>query len=278
MRNNQTLSLLRANQIAVGTWLQLGSFQVARILAAQGCLDWLVVDLEHTPLDPTSAHQMYAAIADISQGRCTPMARLVSGSMEQIKLALDAGAQGIIVPMVNTARQAQDIVRFAYYPPEGERGAGGLTPHLGFGTNRSEYIRHANDQLLVGVQIESVEAVRNIAEIASVPGLDLIFIGPYDLHISLGLPGAFWSQAPVFVEAVRKVISTCQAKSLPLGILCGNAEQVKQRQADGFTFLGMGTDVLYLLDTYGKEYGELQGLAESPEGWANFIQGTYNSR
>lgn len=151
MRTNHTLNLLRSKKMAVGTWLQLGSYQIARILAAQGCLDWLVVDLEHTPLDILAAHQMYTAISDISQGRCTPLARLVSGSLEQIKYALDGGAQGIVVPMVNTAQEAEKIVKFARYPPLGERGAGGLTPHLGFGTNRSDYILHANDQILIGV-------------------------------------------------------------------------------------------------------------------------------
>lgn len=272
MRTNHTLSLLRSNKMAVGTWLQLGSYQIARVLASQGCLDWLVVDLEHTPVDQTSAHTMFAGIADISRGRCTPLARLMSGSKEQIKSALDSGAQGIIVPMINTAQQAQEIVRFSHYPPVGERGAGGLTPHLSYGVNRSEYIRHANDEILISVQIESAEAVRNIDEIASVPGLDMIFIGPYDLHISLGLPGAFWSQAPAFREAVNKVSSVCQEHSLPLGILCADAEQAKLRFADGFTFLGMGTDVLYLLTVYGKEYGSLRNIPEPAEGWANLIQ------
>jgi 2-keto-3-deoxy-L-rhamnonate aldolase RhmA len=86
------------------------------------------------------------------------------------------------------------------------------------------------------------------------------------------LPGAFWSQEQVFLEAANKVISVCQQHSLPLGILCGNAEQVRQRHADGFNFLGMGTDVLYLLDTFGKEYASLHNTPEPPEGWANRVQ------
>jgi len=272
MRSNHTLSLLRANKTAVGTWLQLGSFQVARILAAQGCLDWLVVDLEHTPIDPVEAHTIFTTVADISQGGCTPLARLVSGSIEQVKTALDSGAQGIIVPMVNTSQQARDIVRYARYPPVGERGAGGLTPHLGYGVNRSEYLREANGETLVSVQIESTQAVQNIETIAAVPGLDMIFIGPYDLHISLGLPGAFWSQEVSFLEAVKKVTRVCQEHSLPLGILCADAAQARLRVEDGFTFLGMGTDVLYLLNTYGKEYGRLTGISEPDEGWANRVQ------
>ena len=272
MRSNHTLSLLRSNKMAVGTWLQLGSYQVARILAAQGCLDWMVLDLEHTPINPTTAHTIYAAIADISQGRCTPLARLVNGSMDQVKLALDAGTQGIIVPMVNTPQQAQDIVRYARYPPLGERGAGGLTPHLSFGVNRSEYIQHANEEILVSVQIESTQAVDNIAEIAAVPGLDMVFIGPYDLHISLGLVGSFWSPEPAFQTAVAKVLATCQARSLPVGILCADAEQAQKRYNDGFTFLGMGTDVLYLLKAYGSEAGKLREEPEPAEGWVNLVQ------
>jgi len=272
MRKNHTLELLRLRQIAVGGWLQLCSPQAARLLAAQGCLDWLIIDLEHTPLDRSTAAAMYTAIADVSQGRCTPIARLAGGSMQEIKYALDGGAQGILVPMVNTAQQATEIVRYARYPPVGDRGAGGLDPHLGFGAPRSQYLQQANSHILVGVQIETHQAVENIAAIAAVPGLDMAFIGPFDLHISLGLPGAFWSEQPAFQQAVTQVLAACQVRNLPAGILCADAAGAKLCQSLGFTFLGLGTDAIYLLNAYGEQYGLLHNLPVPAEGWSNHIR------
>lgn len=272
MRNNYTLERLRSQQMAAGTWLQMCSVQAARLLAAQGACDWLMIDLEHTPLDRPTANQMYASIADVSHGRCTPIARLAGGTMEEIKHALDGGAQGVLVPMVNTAEQAASVVRFARYPPQGERGAGGLTPHLGFGAKRGEYLAQANEQILVGVQIETRQAVENVGEIAATPGLDLLFIGPFDLHISLGLPGNFWSQAPAFQHAVRDVLEVCQRRGLACGILCGNASEAKARWQEGFSFVGIATDAIFLLDTVGKTFGELHNEPEPPEGWANRVR------
>src|SRR5215467_13652909 len=131
MRTNTTLSLLREGRVALGTWLQLHSYQASRMLAAQGFFEWLLVDFEHTPVDRSTAAAILGAISDVSGGRVTPLARVSVGSVDQIKHALDAGAQGIIVPMVKVADEVQTAVRFARFPPEGERGAGGLSPQLG---------------------------------------------------------------------------------------------------------------------------------------------------
>jgi len=272
MRTNHTLELLRANQMALGGWLQLCSLPAARLLAAQGCLDWLMVDLEHTPLDRSTAWGMYTAIADVSRGRCTPIARLAGGSMQEIKQALDGGAQGILVPLVNTPEQAASVVRWGRYPPLGERGAGGLDPHLGFGAGRAEYLSQANDQILIAVQIETSQAVENIAAIAATPGLDMLFIGPFDLHLSLGLPGAFWSEQPSFLHAVERVLAACQEHHIPAGILCADAPGAQACHAQGFTFLGLGTDAIYLLKAYGEQFGQAHHLPEPPEGWSNHVR------
>ena len=134
MRTNTTLSLLRAQKVALGTWLQLHSFQASRMLAAQGFFEWMLLDFEHTPVDRSSAAQILSTIADVSGGRVTPLARVSTGSVDQIKHALDAGAQGIIVPMIKDADEVRTAVRHARFPPDGERGAGGLSPHLSFGS------------------------------------------------------------------------------------------------------------------------------------------------
>jgi 4-hydroxy-2-oxoheptanedioate aldolase len=236
-------------------WLQSHSFHTARIIAAQGLFDWLLVDMEHTPVDLSTASLIFSTIADISAGMCTPLARVANGSIYQIKQALDAGAQGIIVPMINTAQQAADVVRFSRYPPQGERGAGGLIPHFGFGlTNHIEYVQNANNEILVAIQIETKEAVENIDAILDTPGIDLVFIGPFDLHISLGLPPALWSDLSPFLTAMTKVIDACRQRGLPYGTLSPNADGAKARINDGFTFVSMGTDLFHMLGSINAQY------------------------
>lgn len=264
MRKNHTLDLLRQDKAAYGLWLHSHHFHIARILAAQGLLDWLLVDMEHTPVDLSTASMILATIADVSGGSCTPLARVAGGTIDKIKGALDAGAQGVIVPMVNTAEQAAEVVRFSRYPPLGERGGGGLTPHLGFGlTSHAEYIPQANAEILVAVQIETAEAVENIETIAAVPGLDMIFIGPFDLHISLNLAPAFWSDAPQFQNAVARVKAACQRTHRPLGIIVPHAEAAKARAAEGFQFIGVGTDLAHLVNAVHAQFIPLKNESDS---------------
>ena len=248
MRQNHALAQIRQGTPSIGLWLQTHSVNIARIIAAQGLFDWLLLDMEHTPVDASTAATTLAAIADVSGGSCTPLVRVAHGSMDQIKQALDSGAQGIIVPVINTAQEAADAVRFARYPPLGDRGAGGILPQYGFGTtSHVEYVQNANREILVAVQIESQTAVENIDAIVATPGIDLIFIGPFDLHISLGLSPSLWSNEPVFLAAVEKVIAACRRQGLPYGTLTPNAEGAKARLADGFTLIGLGTDLNHLL-------------------------------
>lgn len=266
MRPNTTLARLRGGQPALGLWLHSHSFHIARIVAANGIVDWLLVDLEHTPVDLSTASMIFGAVADVSAGACTPLARVAEGAATQIKHALDAGAQGVIVPMVNTAQDAANAVRFSRYPPLGERGAGGLVPHFGFGTNSHiEYVGAANDEILVSIQIETRTAVENIEAILDVPGIDMVFIGPFDLHISLGLPPALWSDSPEFLAAVRTVISACRARGLPFGTISPNAEGAVARLADGFTFVSIGTDIGHLTGSLAAHTKQVRAAAAAVE-------------
>src|SRR5215472_3839535 len=227
MRTNTTLALLRDGKVALGTWLQLHSFQASRMLAAQGFFEWLLLDFEHTPVDPSSAAQILSTIADVSGGRVTPLARVTTGTVGQIKHALDAGAQGIIVPMIRTAGEVRQALRYTRFPPEGDRGAGGLSPHLGFGVSRPVYIQCVNREILFGVQIETLEAVENVHEILDVNGVDMCFIGPNDLHLALGYPAMFWSAEPRFLEAIERIKNACRQRGIPLGTLCKDVTAAK---------------------------------------------------
>ncbi|MDZ4770215.1 MAG: aldolase/citrate lyase family protein [Chloroflexota bacterium] len=272
MRQNATLARLRADEAAIGLWLQLGSPTVARLLAAQGSYHWLLVDLEHTATDLATASQMMSFIADVSAGRVTPLARVPAGTIFHIKQVLDAGAQGVMVPMINTADEARDAVRFSRYPPIGERGVGGFTPFIGFGAGRAEYTREANDNILLAIQIETRQAVENIDAIASVPGIDVIFVGPNDLHISYGLAPRYWSDEPAFRSAIDTILAACKRHNIPAGTLCGGALEAKARIADGFTFVGVGSDAGMLLRFAGLQAGEVTDTPEPAGTWGSVVK------
>lgn len=272
MRSNKTLELIRQGKLALGTWIEMHDIYATRLLAAQGCFQWMLIDAEHSPVDSRTVAILCAMMVDISQGAITPLVRVTAGTIDKIKQALDSGAQGIIAPMINTAAEAKDVVKFAKYPPDGERGIGGLFPHLSYGVRRPEYLKNANKETLVGIQIETKESVENIEEILGVKGIDLVFIGPNDLHQSLGLKAQFWSDEPLFQENVQKVIKACKARNIPYGTLCPDAAQAKSRQAEGFIFIGLGSDTSFLLAGAGKQYGDFYNVPEPAETWKGVIK------
>ena len=258
MRPNLTLQKLRAGQPATGIWLGSHNPHVARILAHQGLLDWLMIDCEHTPVDTSTLALCCGFIADGSQGKCSPMARVTAGTVDQIKRVLDSGAQGVLVPLVNTPAMAAEVVQHAKYPPEGARGNGGMLAHLSFATDRLDYTQHANREIMVAVQIETRQAVENIDAILDVPGIDCAFIGPNDLHIAYGFAPSYWSEGNSFHTAAMRVLAACKRKQVIPGILCANATQAKARIADGFTFVGFGNDVSLLMGALESAHKAIQ--------------------
>ena len=143
-----------------------------------------------------------------------------------------------------------------------ENGArAGYVPHFGFGTtSHIEYVQNANREIMVAVQIETQASVENIDAILDTPGIDLVFIGPFDLHISLGLPPGLWSELPAFHAAVNRVIAACQQRGLPYGTITPNADGAKDRLADGFTLIGMGSDIAHLLGAINNQYQQLRAV------------------
>src|SRR5262245_42202689 len=184
MRANNVKNALKAGQPSVGTWLSLGSITASRFLARAG-FAWLTVDIEHTLVDWETATYMFAAIADAG---CTALARVPSNRHDHIKRVLDNGAHGIVVPMVNSRQEALDAVAAAKYPPVGNRSVGGSVHALNFGCTAPEYYARANDEVLVVLQCEHIQAVRDADEIFAVPGIDAIFVGPHDLAASMRSP------------------------------------------------------------------------------------------
>lgn len=244
MRTNHLKTKLLNGEPALGAWLSLPSVETARIMTRLD-FDWLVIDAEHTAQYPGLMAQMIATIVDA--GTCAPLVRLPTNSVEWYKWALDAGAWGVIVPMVNTRAEAEQAVRWSRYPPQGDRSFGGIFAPYGFGTTSwSEYVSVANDQILVIIQIESAAGMQNLDTILSVPGLDVVFIGPNDLHIQLGLPPSSEGDEPDFVSALDRIKAAAQRHRLPLAIYCSNGNAAARRVAEGFQMVVVTNDAASL--------------------------------
>src|SRR3954466_8739171 len=157
MRANPVKKALKAGQPSVGTWLSLGSITAARFMARSG-FSWLTVDIEHSLVDWETATHMFASIAEAG---CTALARVPANRHDHIKRVLDNGAQGVVVPMVNSRQEALDAVAAALYPPRGNRSVGGSVHALNFGCSASDYYAHVDDELLIVLQCEHIQAVEN---------------------------------------------------------------------------------------------------------------------
>ena len=184
MKRNPVKRALREGRPQVGTWLSLGSVVAARFLARVG-FPWMTVDMEHTHTDIQTAAMMFGAIADAGG---VPLARISASRHEYIKSVLDCGALGIVVPMVMDAEEARSIVAACKYAPRGNRSVGGGLHAMNYGTNAETYYRHADDEILIVIQTESIKAVEIADEIYSVPGLDAVFVGPNDLAATMRKP------------------------------------------------------------------------------------------
>ncbi len=239
MKTNLLKHLLYSGQPARGCWLGVPSPFSARLLARLP-LDWLVVDAEHSPIDNMTLSLMVAAILEANGP--APLVRIAQSTPQNIKQALDTGAYGIIAPMVNTAEEAQQVVAWSRFPPQGVRSFGSFYAGLGFGQSMGEYLKAANEQIIVGVQIESEAAISNLDEIFSVKGIDLVFVGPIDLSISLGVEPFTDAPDPAFQRALNLVMSSAKPHRLPLGIYCANGKVAEERIRQGFQFVNVTSD------------------------------------
>lgn len=245
MRTNHLRARLAANDVCRGVWLSLPSVASARLLARLPC-DWLLVDTEHAPMDVSTMSTIVAAIADANGP--APLVRVAQATVENIKRALDAGAWGILAPMINTRAEAELVVQAAKYPPQGSRSSGSAWAALAFDTDNATYFHAANAQTMAMVQIESRTAVENLEPILSVPGVDMAFVGSVDLSISLGLEPHPEQQHPRFREAIDHILHTARGYRVPVGIFCSNSRAAADRIEQGFQFVNVATDLGALLN------------------------------
>lgn len=229
---------LAAGERLVGTIVTCTAPSVAELLALAG-FDWLFIDAEHGPFDTADLQAVLQAVA----GRAACIVRVPAGDEHFIKRTLDLGADGIIVPQVNSAQQAEQVVKYARYSPQGARGVGLARAH-GYGLQFAEYVDGANDHVTVIVQAEHIEAVRHIDGIATVEGVDAVLLGPYDLSASLGKLGQLDDRE--VVAAIDKVVETCQEAKMPLGYFGLTADAIRPFAQRGCQLLVASVDMIHL--------------------------------
>ena len=235
---HQFRNRLKSGELLVGTMVTLGTPEVTELLAKVG-YDWLFIDAEHAPLSALDLQRMLQGAG--SQMPC--LVRLSASREVPIKQALDAGAAGIIAPMVNSAEEAAQVVSWSKYSPMGTRGVGVSRAH-GYGLGFQDYIDSANNNVTVVVQAEHIKAVENIEAIVQVPGIDSVLIGPYDLSASLGKLGEITD--PEVVQAIDHVTEVCTAAGIPLGYFGLTANAVTPYIERGYTLITVGIDTLML--------------------------------
>jgi len=239
VKKNRVKELWHEGKAAVGTWLALGSPLVAEVIAHIG-FDWVLIDTEHGTIDIETTQSIIQAM---SATATVPIVRVAWNDPALIKRALDAGAYGLLIPMVNTREEATRAVQASRYPPVGIRSYGGPRVRLYGGV---DYFEHANEEIAVIVQIEHIDAVSHIDEILSVEGIDAWFIGPQDLAASMGVKLGLDNPDPRHVEVVNKVLAAGKKHHIPGGILVGSPEAVNQRIAQGFQFIAISSDEGFL--------------------------------
>jgi 4-hydroxy-2-oxoheptanedioate aldolase len=253
MRTNPVKEKLRQGQPTFGTWLSLGDLYATRVLARLG-FDWLTLDIEHSAIDWSRATMIFAAVADAG---CVPLARVPEGSHHYIKRVLDAGAWGIVVPMVDTVEQARTAIAAAKYPPVGNRSVGGGMHSLNFAAAAGEYYERANDEILVILQTESPQGVEQAKEIYSLPGCDAIFVGPNDLRFQMRSAEGRFPTAEAHEAMIQRVISIGKQVGTPTGIHVMDVNAAHQRVAQGMQFIACASDLRMLTQ---KAQEMVQGL------------------
>jgi 2-dehydro-3-deoxyglucarate aldolase len=243
MTNTYLKEKLQKNELTIGSWITIGHPAVPEILADSG-FDWLVIDIEHTTIDLSMVQSL---ISTIQSKNIAALVRVSKNEEVIIKRVLDAGADGIIVPMICSAADAQQAVDYAKYPPSGNRGVG-LARAQRYGTAFEDYKKWVEKNLIIIAQIEHIKGINNLEEIIKVKGIDGTIIGPYDLSGSLGIPGDF--DKPVVIDALDKYKETCMNNQFPMGfhVVDTNPYKIQEKINEGYRFIAYGTDFLFMED------------------------------
>jgi 4-hydroxy-2-oxoheptanedioate aldolase len=238
---NQFKQAMARGEFKAGLWLALADPYAAELCAGSG-FDWLVLDAEHAPNDLRS---LLSSLQSIASYPSHPVVRLPQGDPALIKQVLDLGANTLLIPMVESVSQAEQLVRAMRYPPLGIRGMGSGIARSSRWTRYEDYLQQANAQVCLLVQVETRQALEQVGEIAAVEGVDGVFIGPADLSASMGFLGQ--PAHPAVVAAIEDAIQTIRAAGKAAGILCSDETLARRYIAQGANFVALGADTSLLV-------------------------------
>jgi 4-hydroxy-2-oxoheptanedioate aldolase len=242
MKTNSVREKLRAGKPSIGCYLGLGSPAVAELLAHAG-FEWLIVETEHNALDMAQVEHMLMAM---NGTEAVPLVRVPPAQPDFIQRALDIGALGVVVPLVKTLAEVQAVVAATRYPPRGTRSFGPLRASR-YMLDSQDYFNRADDNILVVLILETREAVQDLEAITAVPGVDAIYLGLFDLCLSLGL-NPMHMPFPEIDRIVERALAVGQANGVAVGTGASTPEELRQRQAQGFTMIGYGPDYRMIAD------------------------------
>lgn len=254
--HNSLKECFAAGRLTLGSWITIGHPSIAEIMANVG-FDWLTVDMEHSVI---TLHQAQQLIQIIELSGVTPLVRVGENDPNLIKRVMDAGAHGVIVPMVNSEEDAIKAVRAVKYPPLGTRGVG-LARAQGYGFEFERYKEWAKRESVVIVQVEHIKAVDNLEKILSVDGIDAFIVGPYDLSGSMGKPGEF--DHPDVVQALERITEVSSGYDVAAGfhVIPPSAEEVAKKIDQGYRFVGFSLDTLFLGTKCREEFSKLKEIS-----------------
>ncbi|WP_159950330.1 HpcH/HpaI aldolase family protein [Polaribacter septentrionalilitoris] len=244
---------LQDKEVSIGSWLTIPHQAVIEILSTAG-FEWLTIDMEHSPI---SIETIMNLIGHIQGNNMQALVRVSKNEEVPIKRVLDAGADGVIVPMIRNKEEAEQAVNFVKYPPLGKRGVG-LNRAQKYGTAFDTYQEWVKDEVVVIAQIEHIDSVNNLEEIFSVNGIDGIIVGPYDLSASMGYPGEY--DRKEVKEALERVDEITKKLNKPLGfhVIDSGYEKTLEKISKGYSFLAFSLDFFFLGDKAREEMKKLK--------------------
>jgi len=227
---------LKQGETVNGCWLNLGSSVTAEIVGMSG-FDWVLIDLEHgAGVEKDVLHQLQA----LEHTPTASVIRVESSRRERIHRVLDMGAEGVMCPRIANAAEAKAVASALHYPPDGSRGVAKMVRATGFGRNFPEYYKNAKENILGIVQIETAEVLHHLDEVAALPGIDVLFIGPSDLSMELGIFGQF--DHALFKDALKATVNAARKAGKAVGILLPSPDDYTMYHEMGITMIASGAD------------------------------------
>lgn len=258
---NQVIEKMKQDERPLGTFLVMATQSHVECLGDVG-LDYVIIDTEHGPFD---TENMINLIRGAESANLTPFVRVANADHKEIQRCLDQGAKGLIIPMLNNIDDFKRVIDFSKYTPIGKRGFAGVRSnaygyHENIGKDIKDFMKKCNEDVLVLPQCETVDALENIEQILDLEGIDGIFVGPFDLSISLGIPVQF--EHPRFKAAMDRILSACESAGKFALIYAGTLQKVQEAFIQGFDSVAYNIDASIFIEGYKNAIKKIRGLAD----------------